>query len=219
MTVFMRGAGAIAAVMWLASGAPPHAQALRPDSPPPSFTVISPVFSQLVSFSMPSNFIASFENTNGPNYTREAVPKGETVRKWSEMITVTGAKGLAAAPDASAEKFAGTIAGGFQRACPDSFAATGSAAKISGYDAFVAVAGCGHVGEGADIRSEAALIVAIKGTSDFYTVQWAERAAVSGKPDVEAARWQDRLKRLGPMRVCAIVPGETAPYPSCVGKP
>lgn len=199
------------------AAAPAAAQAPKPGGGPASFTVISPVFSQLVSFSMPSNFVAGYEKTNGGTYTREAVPKGESVQKWTEMITVTGAKGLAAT--ASAEKFAGTIAGGFQRACPGSFAAKGSVLKTGGLDAFVSVVGCGKVGDSADVRSETALIVAIKGSADIYTVQWAERGAPSPKADVENAKWQERLRQLGPLRVCAIVPGEKAPYPSCLGKP
>ena len=59
---------------------------------PQSFRVISPVFGQLVSFAMPSNFSAVFENTKGGHYIREAVLKGETPERWTEMITVTGAK-------------------------------------------------------------------------------------------------------------------------------
>jgi hypothetical protein len=100
----------------------------------------------------------------------------------------------------------------------DSFAAKGSAAKICGNDAFIAVVGCGRAGNGADVRSETALIVAISGSADIYTVQWAERGAATAKVDVEAARWQDRLRRLAPMKLCAIVVGEKAPYPSCIGK-
>jgi hypothetical protein len=103
--------------------------------------------------------------------------------------------------------------------CPDSFAARGSATKIGGYDAFVAVIGCGRVGNGADVRSETALIVAIRGSADIYTVQWVERGAPTAKADVEAAKWQSRLKRLAPMKLCAIVAGEKAPYPSCIGTP
>jgi hypothetical protein len=208
-------AGAALAAACLA--AEPSAAQAQQNSPPASFTVISPIFSQLVSFSMPSNFVAGYENTNGGNYTREAVPKGESVQKWTEMITVTGAKGLAAT--ASAEKFAGTIAAGFQRACPESFAAKGSVLRTGGLDAFVSVVGCGKVGGGADVRSESALVVAIKGSADIYSVQWAERGAPAGKADVENAKWQERLRQLAPLRVCAIVPGEKAPYPSCLGKP
>jgi hypothetical protein len=38
-------------------------------------------------------------------------------------------------------------------------------------------------------------MAAIRGSADIYTVQWAERGAPSAKADVEAAKWQDRLKR------------------------
>lgn len=211
-------AGAAFAAACLAA-APVTAQAPKQSGPPASFTVISPIFSQLVSFSMPSNFVGSFEKTKGDSYTREAVPRGESVQKWTEMITVTGARERATTPNASAEKFAGIIAGGFQRACPGSFADKGSVLRTAGLDAYVAVVGCGKVGAGADVRSETALIVAIKGSADMYTVQWAERGAPAGKADVENAKWQERLRQLGPPRVCAIVSGERPPYPSCLGKP
>jgi len=103
-------------------------------------------------------------------------------------------------------------------AAPDSFAAKGSATQVASYDAFIAVVGCGRAGNGADVRSETAPIVAIRGSADIYTVQWAERGAATAKVDVEAARWQDRLRRLAPMKLCVIVVGEKAPYPSCIGK-
>jgi hypothetical protein len=97
--------------------------------PPASFRVISPIFGQLVTFSMPASFVVVAENSTGPNYIREAVLKGETVNRWTQMITVTGAKGLVgspkANPDATPETFAGSIVGGFRSACPESFAAQG----------------------------------------------------------------------------------------------
>jgi hypothetical protein len=36
--------------------------------------------------------------------------------------------------------------------------------------------------------------------------------------DVGNAKWLERLQKLSPLRLCAIVPGEAAPYPSCLGK-
>src|SRR5438309_1883700 len=89
----------LAAALLLAATA--HAQA------PQSFRVISPVFGQLVSFAMPSNFSAVFENTEGGHYIREAVLKDETSERWTEMITVTGEKGMTLTPGSSPEKFAG----------------------------------------------------------------------------------------------------------------
>ncbi len=200
-----------AVVLMAALPAPASAQAPTPKDA----TVISPIFGQLVRFQMPLSFVVVYENTKGTQYTREAVPKGETVERWTQMITVTGYKGLAANANVTPEKFAGGIAGGFKRLCPDSFAAKGlGATKFSGADAYVAVAGCGTV-QG---RSETVLIVVVKGVADYYTFQWAERGAAGPAPAVEDIRWTDRLRALQPIALCGIVPGETAPYPSCISK-
>ena len=64
----------------------------------------------------------------------------------------------------------------------------------------------------------AALIIAIKGESDYYTIQWAERGKASAEPFApDRAAWEKRVAELGPIRLCRIVAGEKAPYPSCVG--
>src|SRR5258705_6321888 len=188
---------------------------------PAAFRVISPIFGQLVSFWMPANFVVVSENSSGPSYIREAVLKGETVNRRTQMITVTGAQGLVsgpkANPKATPETFVGSIVGGFRSACPDSFAAQGfGPTKFGDQDAYVAVASCGSVGT--DRHGETALIVAVKGRADYYTLQWAERTAAAGKPAIDEAKWLDRLRQLQPIRFCPIVPGEAAPYPSCAVK-
>jgi hypothetical protein len=45
---------------------------------PAAFRIIAPIFGQLVTFSMPTNFVVVAENSNGPSNIREAVLKGET---------------------------------------------------------------------------------------------------------------------------------------------
>jgi hypothetical protein len=188
---------------------------------PPSVTVISPIFGQLVRFALPSTFApVSFEKTNGPSYIREAVLKGETVNAWTQMITVTGAKGVAANPQVTPQSFAVSMAAGFKKACPDTFAVKPfGAVKFGDQDGFIAVVGCGRIETTADKHGETALIIAVKGSADYYTIQWAERAPSSAdKPAIDEAKWQERLGKLKPIRFCPIVPGETMPYPSCVGK-
>jgi hypothetical protein len=197
-----------------------HASPVSAQAPAPAvFTVISPIFGQLVAFSMPSSFVTAYENTNGPNYIREAVLKGETVKDWTQMITVTGAKGTAANSKISPESFAGSMIGGFKSACPDTFTAKGfGPAKFGDQDAYVAVASCGRVESSADKHSETALMVTIKGNSDYYTLQWAERAPTAGKNAIDETKWQARLRQLQPIRICPIQPGERAPYPSCANR-
>jgi hypothetical protein len=183
-------------------------------------TTISPIFSQLVMLSFPKGFETVFENTNGNRYTREAVLKGETVDRWTQMITVTGAKGLAANPKLSPQSLAEQIATGFKGACPDTFSA-GEVGdfKIGGRDAFIVWASCGTVDADEPKHSESALLIALKGTVDYYTIQWAERDAASSQPIVfNEEKWIDRLYKLSPIRLCALVPREAPPYPSCFNR-
>jgi hypothetical protein len=219
LTTFIALFGLLVIPAHAQSPAAPKTAAQQPK--PPSVTVISPIFGQLVRFSMPSAFApASFEKTNGPSYIREAVLKGETVQAWTQMITVTGAKDVAGNLQVTPEKFAVSMAAGFKKACPDTFAVKPfGAARFGDQDGFVAVVGCGRIETSADKHGETALIVAVKGSADYYTIQWAERAPPSAdKPVINAAKWQERLSRLNPIRFCPIVPGEAAPYPSCVNR-
>ena len=209
-----------AAALTAALGALLAASSASAQNPAPAaFTVISPIFGQLVAFSMPQAFVTVFENTKGTNYIREAVLKGETVNDWTQMITVTGAKGTAANPKVSPESFASSMAGGFKSACPDSFTAKGfGPVKFGDQDAYVAVASCGRVESSADKHSETALVVSVKGSADYYTLQWAERGSAAGKSAVDEAKWQARLRQLQPIRLCPILSGERAPYPTCVAR-
>lgn len=180
---------------------------------------ITPIFSQLLVISFPQGFKTVFENARGPQYIRESVLEGENENKWTQMISITGAKDLASQPNLSPKKYAESIAGGFKRACPNSFSTSSiSEGKISGYDGFIAIVSCGTSPSTAGRTSESALIAVIKGESDYYTVQWAERAQPSSTPiAIDKTKWDERFKRLAPIKLCPIVPGEAAPYPSCAG--
>ena len=73
------------------------------------------------------------------------------------------------------------------------------------------MAGCGRVETSADKHGETALIIAVKGSADYYTIQWAERApSAADKPAIDEAKWQERLSKLKPIRFCPIVPGEAS---------
>ena len=110
------------------------------------------------------------------------------------------------------------VASGFKSSCPSSFAArTFGTLKISGHDAFVALIGCGTVST-EPARSEIAMVLAVKGANDYYTLQWAERAAPSSSPILDGENWIERLKVLHPIKVCNRVPHEPAPYPSCINQ-
>lgn len=184
-----------------------------------SVHTIIPVFSQLVTFSLPKGFVPAFENAKGNMYINESVPEGESVDKWSQMVTLTGAKGIAENPKLTPMLLASSIAGGFRRTCPNSYSAAAlGQMKIGPHDAFAALVSCGIANPKVDAYSESMLLIVIKGEHDYYTIQWAERSEASTTPiKFDNAKWNGRFKSLIPIKLCSIVPGEAAPYPSCIG--
>jgi len=212
-----RGCGALLAPLALLCGS--LAGAETPGVP--LLSVITPVFAQLVMFSLPPEFSSqkpTYEKNSGSFYIREQVADGETRSKWTRMITLTGTHGLAANPAATPQALLARMTAGFQRNCPDSFStAAPGAQKVDGYDAYAVIASCGRLQSDDQTFSESAIMLTVKGSNDYYTLQWTERGRDSAQPlPIDVAYWAKQLARLNPIRLCPIVPGESAPYPSCV---
>jgi hypothetical protein len=183
----------------------------------------TPIFSQLVVFSLPPEFRSTkptYENNSGSFYLRQQVPDGETAGKWSRMITISGTRGLAANPEATPQRLLGRMTLDFQRNCPDTFSTNAPGEqKIDGYDAYEVIVSCGRVQADKQVYGLAAVMLTIKGTKDYYTLQWTERGRDSAQPPaIDTAYWARQLARLTPIRLCPIVPGESAPYPSCTAR-
>jgi hypothetical protein len=181
--------------------------------------IIAPVFSQLMYFHVPAHFVPVFEKTSRAGYIHEWVLPGESVSDWTQMVTATGAADLSVThPEITPRGFAQVIAGGFKRACPSSFTATQLyEGKLNAQDTFIVVVSCGDAPTSAG-HSETSVIAVVKGEKDFYTLQWAQRADPTPTPiSIEPNMWGARIKALLPLKLCPIVPGETAPYPSCIG--
>lgn len=184
-----------------------------------STPTITPIFSQLVVVPLPANFKVAHQQFDNVFFIREAVPPGETVHNWSQMVTVTSNKDLAQRSAMTPEIYAGTMAAQFRKTCPSTFTAYGyGAVKFETHDAYVALIGCGSIAGPQAAHSEIMLVVVIKGSQDYYTVQWAERGpSLPVAPVRDDAKWLGRLKQISPIRLCPIVPGEPAPYVSCIG--
>ncbi len=196
------------------------AQSNTPLAQGASVRTITPIFSQLLSLALPTGFMPAFEDAKGNQYIHESVLQGESLKSWSQMLTITGAKGLAANPNITPNQFASGMAGGYKKSCPDSFTATGLGVnKLGGYDGFVAVISCGVAEPVGTPYSESTLLIVIKGENDYYTIQWAERGAASKTPiKYDPAKWVDRFNKLAPINLCPRIPSEQAPYPSCANR-
>ena len=181
---------------------------------------ITPIFSQLLVADMPISFRVANEETGAGSYLREAVLPGETVDHWTQMITVTGIRGLSGEPDVTPESVANTLAGNYRKACPDSFAGQGSAVKaVDGSPAYVALMSCGTSSASGEPVSETAVVMVIKGVADYYSVQWAGRGKPSAVPlALDEHPWIARLQQMQPIMLCKKNAGEKAPYPSCLDR-
>ncbi len=178
--------------------------------------LIAPVFGALVGFQPPDGFQEGDESTHGAAYLHELVPRGESVQGWTQMVTLTGARGMAQGdPGQDAMGFAQQLAAGYHAACPQTLTAVQlDAPQIAGARAvFAGYLGCGDNGAG---QSEAMVFAVMVGAQDIYTLQWAEHGPVGAAPVFEAAHWYPRLAALAKgARICKL--GEAAPYPSCTG--
>lgn len=178
---------------------------------------VTPIFGELVLRGQPKGFSTVFEATRGPSYIHEMVPAGETAERWTEMITLTGARDLAGKPGADARSFAGGLAEGFRSSCPDTFA-VGRPERVTvegARDALRFTVGCGRSPTTAGRTSEVATMLVFLGERNGYTLQWAWRGpAKAGPADLTPPR-AEMIEAMGSVRLCRQLPGEAAPYPSC----
>lgn len=181
----------------------------------PSSTIIAPVLGQLVGFTLPDGFAIQKEQSDGGRYFRAAALKGESPADWTQLISITGVKDVDKDPTKNAQFIAANISSSIQKLCPDTFSVKPlGPTKIDGHDAFVAITSCGKIEP--DKHSETALTVAIKSSEAVYTIQWAERTPANAENlTIDESKWKNRLKQMVPFRICPVVAGEKAPYPSC----
>lgn len=192
-----------------------------PAAPPALITATMPIYTQLVRFPVPSGYAPAFsKNNEGKFYIFEMVPKGETVERWTSMMTITGQNG-AVTTIPPLRDYIGNFFSRYQKACTKTFSAKPvSDANVNGHVAVFVYFSCGQLlkaGYGPEGYSESVVIAFIQGAKDLYTVQWASRGTGQDKPiPFDAVKWQGKLDLLRAVRLCERVPGEAAPYPSCI---
>lgn len=181
---------------------------------------ITQIFSQTLASALPDGFEPISENLKEGFYIQQFVLKGETQTQWTQKITITGSKGLSLNSNITPEKFVNYLASGIKSFCPQTFSATSfGAGKIDGSDAFGMLIGCGEVPTSQGKVSETNLVFTIKGEADYYSIQWAERGfSSSSKLDLDVNSWNQRMSKLKPIKLCAIVPNEQKPYLSCTAQ-
>ena len=167
-------------------------------------TTVQQVWTRTVAFDLPKPFVPSWRAQGPANYTVEYIPDGETSERWTRMITVSGtiAAGAARMGDAA---LATAVFG--RAACPGYvYRDLGPTTRAPlGYRSIVI--GCGAEGAAG---SERAVIAMFHDAQTMWTIQYAERGALTAGFERQAAT---KLARLAPMLTCR----KDDRSPACLG--
>jgi len=140
---------------------------------------------------LPHGFKVGFETTRGVMTMTEAVPDGETVKDWSEMVTTQvflGRKGL------DPVQFLSGIGHQWLAACPGSVAPAIHTGHANGYVVSMFFLECPI--NPTTGKPEATLFRAIEGADSFYAIQYAFRSIPTQDQIKAAAHY------LGTVNVC-----------------
>lgn len=130
-------------------------------------------------------YVKAFEASDpGSGDISEYVPEGQTVKDWTDMVTVNSAPGSAAA---TPREFLGIIEAGWRMACPDTQANWLGEGEEGGRPVAVLMLGCPrNPGTG---KPEFTWIKGIQGLQGFHTVQKSFRAEPAEADVVTWVRW------------------------------
>lgn len=129
-----------------------------------------------------SGFVQGYQAANAQQAIREEVPRGETVERWTRMVTTQRFGGLASRATPAA--YARTIAASAPRACPGAAVSPIISLAVSGRPAARFQVDCPRNQQG---QAETFILLAVAGQSDMHVKQVAFRG-VRTPADLDWAR-------------------------------
>ena len=139
-----------------------------------SVVAVIPIYSQKVSFNLPTNWKAVFEDQQSGSYMIEFIPQGEVIDNWKNLFTVQGFENLA--DKTTPEGFLNAMAVRFQETCGEYsvFEKLGSM-NITDHQAFAAIIGCSNIPDAEgninkEGQSELGYYISIKGQYDYFLI-------------------------------------------------
>lgn len=140
-----------------------------------------------------ANFVLGYSAANEAQSIREEVPRGETVERWTRMVTTQRFAGLAARSTPAA--YARTIAEQTPRACPGAKVSPVAGLTVSNRAAARLQVDCPRSEGG---LPESFLLLAVAGQSDMHVRQVAYRGAKSAADLAWAERYLAETVLCGP---------------------
>jgi len=170
--------------------------------------------------SYPESFDIVSEQNTPERYIRVAVPRGESADQWRQQLTVIGMQGMADNPVMTPADFAEGLSREFEKSCPASFSSKRlSNGNVNGYEQSVSISNCGTPATSGG-NSETRLLIVLKGTHDYYAIQWAEHSAPSSTPmAIDIRKWLGRRQQISPLYLCDQNLDGDATNTDCAGEP
>lgn len=185
-----------------------------------TINALIPVFSEVIGMKIPRDFNVVNQGTSKDGFIFEAVPKGQTVDNWKQMITITGQRNMAMAPGFSIDNVATLFGKGYRNNCPDSFSTKNidKYEKIDEHNNVAVLYRCGNESKDGKTYSETNLVNFIQGKKDFYTIQYAERNKSAKEITTDDITYYSaKEKNLVPSFFCDHTEGQM-PLKSCEPK-
>ena len=168
---------------------------------PQPVTTSTPLFSQVVVFTLPAGWKSAHKSESPNGYLMEFVPQEQDIKAWKDLITLQAYRDLARRPEASPKNFLGMVASRMEKACPGNGVSQSLGdAKVDGFEAHVAILGCASIGG----KSEVAVYLAIRGSHDLYMIHraWRGEPFERAKPPLDATAARQAIAALQPVKVC-----------------
>ncbi|MBK6491408.1 MAG: hypothetical protein IPF97_06815 [Sphingomonadales bacterium] len=190
----------------------PAADAMREawrQSPAKPVAITVPLFGRIMKFDMIRGFVPAYKAQNARQFIFEFLPDGETFDNWTQMVTVTGAKGPGADTRNDLELAAAIL--GNPAGCAKSpfYRALGSAKTVDGVSQVMVTKGCAATASGAypgatSSRGEQSLILHFRDAQNTYSLQFAvRRSFLNGQPPIADKAAAGTLAQFGRVRLCS----------------
>lgn len=193
----------------------------------PSAIIATPIFSQTFVHGLPDGWkmVQSGKSPDGSTFVQGYVQEGQTPTNWSELVTVTGMKDMAKAPNSTLPTLLGYMAKQKRAACPERpIAISAGNMAFGSRPGLVAILGCGRLtADAAGIKAgegEVGVYILVQGNNDYYIIQRIQRVPpfeVTPEP-IARPEFSRLVQSLFPIGVCELADGPAECEPKLGGR-
>jgi len=189
-----------------------NAESLEPIDKVPddikSEKVIIPIYSQKLAFRLPTDWKPAFKDQNANMFMIEFTPKNESIKSWSNLLSLQGFKNLAAR--GSSEQFLDQLASVFKSTCGEYLIYEKiDSPIIDGYESTSAILGCSKMPKSHQSgvkkgQSEVGYYHSIRGEKDIYFIHKSIRgdSFENSKPPLTKDNVASFFKSFMPIELC-----------------